>query len=186
MTVALTGVTGRLGGRVAGLLSGETLQLLARDPSRVPSLPNASVAAASYDDGEAVRAALEGIQTVFFVSAAETSDRVRHLTFVDAAAEAGVEHVVYTSFFGAAPHATFTLARDHYATEERIKSSGMQWTFLRDNVYADFIKHFADEHGVIRGPAGDGRLAAVATDDVADAAAAVLRARPPTRVRRTT
>jgi NAD(P)H dehydrogenase (quinone) len=176
VTIALTGVTGRLGGRVAGLLSGETLQLLARDPSRVPSLPNASVAAASYDDGEAVRAALEGIQTVFFVSAAETSDRVRHhLTFVDAAAEAGVEHVVYTSFFGAAPDATFTLARDHYATEERIKSSGMQWTFLRDNLYADFIKHFADEHGVIRGPAGDGRLAAVATDDVAGAAAAVLR-----------
>jgi uncharacterized protein YbjT (DUF2867 family) len=33
----------------------------------------------------------------------------------------------------------------------------------------------ADEQGVIRGPAGEGRVAAVATDDVAAAAVAVLR-----------
>jgi uncharacterized protein YbjT (DUF2867 family) len=51
----------------------------------------------------------------------------------------------------------------------------MAWTFLQDNIYLDFIPLFGGEDGVIRGPAGDGRVAAVAIDDVADVAAAVLR-----------
>ena len=42
------------------------------------------------------------------------------------------------------------------------------------NLYSDFIPLMAGEDGVIRGPAGDGRLAAVARADVAEAAAAVL------------
>ena len=93
------------------------------------------------DRADAVRA-LEGVSTLFMVSGSESADRRdQHLAFVDAAAEAGVRHVVYTSFFGAAPDATFTLARDHYATEEHIKASGMGWTFLRDNLYLDVIPH---------------------------------------------
>jgi len=51
----------------------------------------------------------------------------------------------------------------------------MTFTFLRDNFYADLLPWFADEAGVIRGPAGDGRVAAVARRDVADVAAVVLR-----------
>ena len=90
--------------------------------------------------------------------------------------EAGVRHVVYTSFAGAAPDATFTLGRDHHDAEQAIRESGMTFTFLRDNFYADVLPLFADESGVIRGPAGDGRVAAVARADVADVAAAVLRA----------
>ena len=50
----------------------------------------------------------------------------------------------------------------------------MTWTFLRDNLYADFFPMMAGEDGVIRGPAGDGRVAAVAQDDIAAVAAAVL------------
>jgi uncharacterized protein YbjT (DUF2867 family) len=102
----------------------------------------------------------------------------RHRTFVDAAVKAGVGHLTYISFYGASPTATFTLARDHAATEEHIRASGLAWTFLRDNLYADFFATMVGEDGVIRGPAGEGRVAAVAQDDVADAAAAVLLAAP--------
>ena len=124
---------------------------------------------ATYADGAAVRAALEGARLVFMVSAAEAPDRVdQHYSFVDAAAAAGVQHLVYTSFAGAAPDAIFTLGRDHWATEEHIKASGLAWTFLRDNLYLDFLPLLAGPDGVIRGPAGDGRVSAVATDDVAD------------------
>jgi uncharacterized protein YbjT (DUF2867 family) len=109
------------------------------------------------------------------VSAAEHPERrAQHTAFVDAAAAAGVRHIVYTSFAGAAPDCTFTLGRDHYATEQHIRASGMAFTFLRDNLYADFLVGMVGEDGVLRGPAGDGRVAAVAMDDVADAAAAVL------------
>ncbi len=88
----------------------------------------------------------------------------------------GVQHIVYTSFAGAAADATFTLGRDHFDAEAAIRESGMAWTLLRDNFYADLLPYFADPAGVIRGPAGDGRVAAVARADVADVATTVLRA----------
>jgi uncharacterized protein YbjT (DUF2867 family) len=94
-----------------------------------------------------------------------------------------VAHVVYTSFIGAAPDATFTLARDHYVTEELLRDSGLGFTFLRDNLYSDFLPGLAGEDGVIRGPAGSGRVAAVARADVADSALAVLTAVAGTRPR---
>ena len=173
--IVVSGATGRLGGRVARRLGGD-LRLLVRDPARAPEVPGAEIAVAEYADRRSVRAALRGAETVLMVSAAETPDRVaQHRAFVDAAATAGVRHLVYTSFAGAAPGATFTLARDHWATEQHIRASGLEWTFLRDNLYADFLPFMAGEDGVIRGPAGDGRAAVVAQDDIGDAAIAVLR-----------
>jgi uncharacterized protein YbjT (DUF2867 family) len=173
--IVVCGATGRLGGRVARRIGGEP-RLLVRDPARAPSVPGASVAAADYGDRDAARRALDGAETVFMVSGAETPDRVaHHRSFVDAAAAAGVRHLVYTSFAGAAPEATFTLARDHWHTEQCIRDSGLAFTFLRDNLYADFLPFMVGDDGVIRGPAGDGRAAMVAQDDIADAAVAVLR-----------
>jgi NAD(P)H dehydrogenase (quinone) len=110
------------------------------------------------------------------VSAAESPvRREEHRTFIEAAAAAGVAQIIYTSFAGAAADAIFTLGRDHFDAEQAIRASGMSWTFLRDNFYSDFFPLFAGEGGVVRGPAGDGRVAAVARADVADVAVAVLR-----------
>ncbi|GAA4407801.1 SDR family oxidoreductase [Tsukamurella soli] len=135
------------------------------------------MAAADYADRAAVRQALSGTDTVLMVSGAEEPDRLAaHRTFVDAAVAAGVGHLVYISFFGAAPDATFTLARDHWATEQHIRASGLPFTFLRDNLYADFMPGLVGDDGVIRGPARCGRAAVVAQDDIVDAAVAVLLA----------
>ncbi|MGH9251916.1 MAG: SDR family oxidoreductase [Acidimicrobiales bacterium] len=175
--LAVTGSTGRLGGRVARRLAaaGVAQRLIVRDPTRAPRLDGAEVVQAEYGDADTARRALDGIAHLFMVSAAESRDRVlQHRTFVDAAAAAGVEHVVYVSFYGAAPEATFTLARHHWATEEHIRATGLQWTFLRDNLYMDFFPAMVGADGAIRGPAGDGRVAAVAQDDIADVAVAVL------------
>ncbi|MEO3813585.1 SDR family oxidoreductase [Sphaerisporangium sp. B11E5] len=174
----MTGVTGRLGGRVARRLAGVgvELRLVVRDPGRVAGVVGAGVVEAEYGDGERARVALSGVETLCMVSASETPDRVgRHRTFVDAAAAAGVRHVVYTSFYGAGADATFTLARDHWATEEYIRASGLRYTFLRDNLYADFLSSMVGQDGVLRGPAGDGAVSVVALDDIADVCAAVLR-----------
>jgi uncharacterized protein YbjT (DUF2867 family) len=183
--IAVSAATGRLGGRIARRLAaaGIPQRLVVRDPARAPQLPGATVARAHYGDGAAMRHALEGVDTVLMVSASESPDRVdRHRTFVDAAVAAGVWHLVYTSFVGAAPDAVFTLARDHWATEEYVRASGLQFTFLRDCLYADFLPFMISADGVIRGPARDGRVAVVAQDDVADVAVAVLRS-PPAHVR---
>jgi uncharacterized protein YbjT (DUF2867 family) len=146
-----------------------------RSAERAPVLPGATVAVATYGDREASRAALTGVDVVLLVSAAESADRLaQHRTVVEAAAEAGVRHVVYTSFLGAAPDATFTLARDHWATEQHIRDLGLAHTFLRDSLYLDFLPLLAGDDGVIRGPAGDGVVGAVARADVVRAAVAVL------------
>ena len=173
----VTGATGAVGGRVAARLAGlgHTQRLIVRERSRAPDLPGAETAEASYDDPRAMRRALAGVRTFFMVSAGEARDRVRqHIAAVDAAVAAGVERIVYLSFLGAAPEATFTFARDHWHTEEHVRATGLRATFLRDSLYLDFLPAMAGTDGVIRGPAGDGRVAAVARDDIADVAVAIL------------
>ena len=173
--IALTGSTGALGGLVARSLSDLDPRLVVRDASRAPAT-GGDVRVCTYGDREAAVAALTGVTTLFMVSAAESATRLdEHATFIRAAAEAGVEHLVYTSFAGVGPEATFTLGRDHHAAEEEIRATGLQHTLLRDNFYLDVLPFFADDEGVLRGPAGDGRIAAVARADVADVAATVLR-----------
>lgn len=178
--IAITGATGHIGRLVADQLAadGARLRLIVRDPSRLSALPapGVEVARAAYGDTAEARAALAGVEVLFMVSAAESVDRLaHHCGFVDAAAAAGVGQVVYTSFLGAAPAATFTLARDHRATEQHLRGSGMSWTFLRDSLYLDFLPAMAGDDHVIRGPAGTGRLGGVARYDVARVATAVLQ-----------
>ena len=173
--IALTGSTGALGGLVAPALVDLGPRLLVRDVARAPEL-GLPVFVASYGDATAARAALDGVDVLFMVSAAESATRrEEHRTFIAAAADAGVRHVVYTSFSGAHPEATFTLGRDHHDAEQAIAASGMAFTILRDNFYLDLLPLFADESGAIRGPAGAGRVAGVARADVADVVVAVLR-----------
>lgn len=174
--IGVTGATGRLGGRVARLLAdaGVEQRLIVRTPERAPDLPRATVVQASYD--RAAESALEGVDVLLMVSASETPDRLtQHRDFVDAAAAAGVGHLVYISFAGASPTAMFTLARDHFHTERHIEASGIAHTFLRDCLYADFVPELAGPDGVIWGPAGEGRVAFVGQDDIAEAASAVLQ-----------
>jgi uncharacterized protein YbjT (DUF2867 family) len=175
--IAVTGSTGQLGGRIARLLgeSDVPLRLLVRDPARAPGIAGAEIAQAAYGDKASLLHALDGVDTLLLVSASESADRISlHKATVDAAVAAGVRRIVYTSFVGAAPGATFTFARDHWHTEEHIRSTGVGFTFLRDNLYLDFVPSMVGEDGVIRGPAGDGWVAAVTRDDVAEVAARVL------------
>ena len=83
---------------------------------------------------------------------------------------------MYLSFVGAAPDATFTLARQHYATEQAIDAAVPHWTSLRSNLYADFVPYLTGKDGVIRGPAGSGKVGWATRDDIADVAVAVIMA----------
>ena len=151
-------------------------RLIVRNPTAAPDLPGTEVVGIpGYTDGPACCEALQGVETLFMVSARESAHRVdEHVTFVDAAVAAGVRHVIYTSLYRAAADAVFTFARDHWATEEHIRASGLHWTFLRDCLYLDLIPVIGGPDGVIRGPAGSGRFSGVALDDVARVARAVL------------
>ena len=176
--LAVTGVTGALGGMVSRALAEADVpqRMLARTPTKAPALPGASVVEFDYADRSACETALSGVATLLFVSGREDEHRLsHHRTVVDAAAAAGVQHVVYTSFVGASPRSTFTLGRDHYATEQFIQASGVAYTILRDNFYQDLLPYFVGADGILRGPAGHGRAAFVARADVARVATAVLQ-----------
>jgi uncharacterized protein YbjT (DUF2867 family) len=176
--IAVTGSSGAVGGRVAALLAdaGARQRLVVRDARRAPKTPGADVrGAADYADYEGMRAALGGADTLLLIPAAEHPHRaMQHASAVDAAVAAGVQRIVYLSFVAAAPDATFTLARQHWASEQHIRAQDVQFTFLRMSLYMDFIPSMAGRDGVIRGPARDGRVAAILRDDVAAAVAAVL------------
>jgi NAD(P)H dehydrogenase (quinone) len=172
MTIALTGTSGGVGAAVLEKLGGSPI-LIGRDASKLA--PGYEHRVAAYGE-EAMAAALDGVDTLFFVSGRESATRLNeHLAVVDSAVAAGVQRIVYLSFLGAAPDCTFTLGRHHYFTEQAIRDAGLAFTFLRDSLYQDYLPFMTGADGVIRGPAGDGRLSAVSRDDVASVAAEVLR-----------
>ncbi|MCL3778717.1 MULTISPECIES: SDR family oxidoreductase [unclassified Actinomyces] len=175
--IAVTGATGRVGGAVAARLHDAGLgpRLIVRDATRAPAWAD-NVAVTTYGDREAGPVALAGVDVLLMVSASEAADRLeQHRALIDSAAEAGVRHVVYTSFLGAGEDSVFTFGRTHGATEAHLAASGMTTTLLRDSFYLDFLPELA-VNGVIAGPAGPtgGRVGAVARADVVRSAAAVL------------
>lgn len=179
-TLAITGSTGGLGARVAARIAvlGRPQRLIVREPAKAPVHEGVEIAvASSYGAASEMREALAGVKTLYLVSGRVAPERLgEHRIAIDSAAASGVERIVYASFLGADPEATFTLARDHWETEEAIRASGLAFTFLRSSLYLDFMPVFAGPERTIRGPGGEGRFAPVARDDLADAAAAVLAA----------
>src|SRR6266566_4408078 len=174
--IGVTGSTGQLGGRVATRLAtlGQLQRLLVRDLTRAPQLPGAEIIRASYEDGPSMVEALSGMQVLLLVSGYGLNRLEQHYSSIDAAVAAGVERIVYTSFLSAAPLATFTHAREHYLTEQRIRESGCRYTFLRPTFYLDRAPRWFSEEGVIHGPAGNGTVSWVSRDDLADVAVSVL------------
>ncbi len=135
--------------------------------------------------------ALSGVDTLFLVSAQELMgfigrchnrnmavpyyDRLhQHICAVSAAAAVGVRHVIYLSFLNAAPDATFVCAREHFQTEEFVRSTGIAFTFLRQGLYMDNVPQHVMSDDIMRAPAGQGRVAWIARDDIADTAVAVM------------
>ena len=175
--IGITGVTGKLGSYVADLVDKKGIASihLARSPERATVYASAEIRKMVYANTPEVVEALKGIDVLLMVSARENPERVEeHTSFLDAAKLAGVQHIVYTSFYGADEKATFTLSRDHAQTEAYIKELGFTYTFLRDNFYLDFLIDIALENGEIRGPAGSGKVSAVARKDTSSVAAEIL------------
>lgn len=126
---------------------------------------------------------LTAVSTLVLVSAGYAEDDqviARHRAAIDAARRDGVEHIVYTSLTTAGDHLGFALA--HRATEQMIKASGIDWTILRNGLYAELfgaLLSWADSG--LESAFGDGALSAVSRKDLA-AAAAVVATRPEAHV----
>jgi NAD(P)H dehydrogenase (quinone) len=133
---------------------------------------------ADYDQPETLEGAFRAGDKVLLISSNSAGARhtAQHRTVIDAARAAGVELMAYTSVL-AAPTASFSIGRDHRATEQALAASGLPYVLLRNGWYNENYTGHLDailRYGQVFGCAGDGRVATAARADYAAAAAIVL------------
>ncbi|WP_328615595.1 SDR family oxidoreductase [Amycolatopsis sp. NBC_00355] len=181
--IVVTGATGQLGRLVVdGLIektSPDEVVAAVRDPRKADDLAarGVQVREADYDRPETLATAFAGAEKVLLISSSTPGQRLaQHQAVIDAAREAGVRHLAYTSVLDADTTKLF-VAPDHKATERLIRDAGIPFTFLRNGWYTENYAATVQQAlatGSFAGSAGEGRLGAVPRLDFAEAAVAVL------------
>ncbi|TNV19633.1 SDR family oxidoreductase [Buttiauxella sp. B2] len=181
--IAITGASGQLGQLVIEdlLKTVAALQLVAivRNPAKVSQLAErgVQVRAASYEDKAALVHALTGVEKLLLISSSEVGQRaIQHRNVIEAAKEAGVKLIAYTSLLHA-DTSPLGLAEEHVATENMLQQSGIPFVLLRNGWYTEnYLASVppALQHGAFIGSAGEGKIASATRADYAAAAAKVM------------
>ncbi len=180
MKIGITGATGQLGNIVVSKLKervgAENLVALVRSPEKAEAL-GIEARVFDYNQPEDLTESLLGIDHLLLISSSEIGQRVKqHGNVINAAKKAGVQWIVYTSILRA-DSSTLSLAGEHLATENLIKSSGIPFTILRNGWYTENYTGSvptAVEAGAFIGSAGEGKISSAARVDYAEAAVTVL------------
>lgn len=180
--ICVTGATGQLGKAIIENLL-QTIQpskiiAVSRSLDKASSLADRKILVrqGDYNDYDSLVAAFEGVDTLMFISGSEVGQRIaQHRTVIDAAKGANVGRVVYTSI--ADTEGDSVIIEEHMHTENYLKDSGLNYTILRCNLYADLyiseIKN-AIEQGSYRSATGDAGCAFITRNDIARSAASAL------------
>jgi NAD(P)H dehydrogenase (quinone) len=181
--IIVTGASGQLGRLVVGELlkrvPAEQIVAAVRDPGKVADLADQGVLVrhADYGNPASLDAAFEGATKVLLISSNELGNRVsQHRNVIDAAVRAKVGLLAYTSVLHA-DTSTLSLAAEHRETEAAVRAAGLPYSLLRNGWYVENYTAGlggALAHGALAGGAGEGRIAAAARADYAEAAAVVL------------
>ncbi len=187
-TLLISGASGKLGQRVIFHLlnthhiAPHRLVAATRTPEKLAHLTAAGVQVrqADFDDPTSLATALIGVDQMLLIStdALDQPGRrlAQHQTAVQAAEQAGVKHVIYTSMLQP-DDSLIPFAPDHFGTEQALAASGLNWTILRHAWYMENLLGTlpsAIASGQWYTAAGDGLVAHVSLEDCARTAAAVL------------
>jgi NAD(P)H dehydrogenase (quinone) len=183
--IVISGASGDLGRRVTDLLlqadPDRELTLVSRTPEKLSHSAGQGVRLeeGDYQNRDQLAKAYAGGDVLFMISGLNLGRRVEeHRNAIEAAKNAGIQHVVYTSVGGVQPRNPALSAMDHYQTELDFRASGLSYTFLRNALYAEIVSNIlvapAVETGVIAQATGAGYLAPVAKADVTRCATACL------------
>lgn len=184
MKIAVTGATGQLGQLVITQLVAQTAQqqivALARHPEKAQLFKQQGIEVRAFDYSHPVAVlaqALQGIEKILLISSSEIGQRTeQHQQVIEAAKQAGVQTIVYTSLLKA-DSSPLALADEHIATEQLIKASGLDYTILRNGWYSEnYVGNLAQAitQGVILGATQHGKISSATRLDYATAAANVL------------
>jgi len=174
--ILVTGATGNIGSELVRLLVAkkEQVRVLARDPAKASAKLGAGVEVVQgdLDQPASLAAALAGVDKAFLLASVPGQEE----SFIAAAKEAGVKHLVQNST-GGVPRGVGS-APVHAAGEKALQaSSGMAWTILRPSEFMSNVLWLRDAivgQGSIFRPTGDGKAAVIHPHDIAAAAAQVL------------
>ncbi|GLZ43677.1 SDR family oxidoreductase [Actinokineospora sp. NBRC 105648] len=181
MTILVTGATGHFGGRAVHHLldrvPASELVVSVRDAGKATGLATRGVTVRQGDFDRPETLDFHGVDTLLLVSAngPDAERTAGQRAAVDAAVEAGVGRILYTSVTDATT-SPLGLAKVHADTEERIRASGVPFTFLRNGMYHEnYTAGLAQsvEHGALVTSTGTGQVASASRDDLALAAAIV-------------
>ncbi|MCL4066444.1 SDR family oxidoreductase [Pseudomonas sp. GX19020] len=183
--ILIGGSTGQLGKEVvAQLLRREAkgpFAVLARDPekAKIYADQGIEVRLGDFDSPESLGPAFAGISRFLFISTMSQDRGAQQSRVVEAARAAGIRHIVYTGLAirDIATSAVRDLMASHFETEDRIRASGMQWTFLRNGMYAEAIAQIAGPKALTDGlslPGGAGRVPYALRAEMGEAAANLL------------
>ncbi|HEY4092030.1 MAG TPA: SDR family oxidoreductase [Luteibacter sp.] len=180
MSIAVSGATGQLGRLVIEHLKkvapATELIALARSVEKANDL-GVPVRHFDYAAPDTLAPALKGVKRLLLISSDAVGQRIpQHRNVIEAAKQAGVTSIVYTSVLHA-DTSPLSLAAEHLETENLIKASGLSFTLLRNGWYTENYTGSvpaAVKNGVLAGSAGDGKISSAARIDYADAAAVVL------------
>lgn len=182
--ILVTGASGQLGRLIVSALLARSVDAnhivaAVRSPEKVDDLKQLGVTVrkADYTDLASLKAAMDGVKRVVLVSSSEIGQRAaQHQNVIDAAKDAGVELIAYTSILHA-DTSPLALAKEHVATEAALKASGVPHVLLRNGWYSEnytMSAGMAVEHGAVLGSAGEGKYSTAARADYAEAAATVI------------
>jgi len=182
--LVVTGASGALGRLVVVALlehvAAAELILVTRSPESLGDVARLG-ATVRYGDFERVAslpAAFAGGRRMLVISTIGAADTAAaHRGAFEAAGEAGVEHIVWTSVSNPVEANPFPAAKVHARSEQDLRATGIAWTILRNALYAELRVRIAAKYlhdGRWTTNMGDGSHAFVARTDCAAAAAAAL------------
>lgn len=180
--ILITGATGNIGTELAKLFSAQRVpfRAMVRSSSgadRLAGLEGAEIVIGDFNDEESIAGALKDVERAFLLTNSSEHAESQQSTFVDLARIAGVKHIVKLSQWAADANSPVRFLRYHAAVEQRIKNSGIAYTFLRPNLFMQGLLAFREpivKQGQFFAAIGEARISAVDVRDIAAVAAAAL------------